>query len=70
MPGVARISNAKRYANANRDASAYLDAKLRGNPAIYPGEAVRKTLFMPMAEPPALTRLQGRWWTKFKAALR
>ncbi len=67
---VARISNAKRYANANRDASPYLDAKLRGNPAIYPGDAVRKTLFTPMAEPPALTRLQGRLWTKFKAALR
>ncbi|WP_088511572.1 extracellular solute-binding protein [Burkholderia ubonensis] len=66
---VAKISNAKRYANANRDALKDMDPKLVANPTIYPDEATRKTLFTPLAEAPALSRLQGRLWTRFKADL-
>ncbi|WP_274003746.1 extracellular solute-binding protein [Burkholderia sp. FERM BP-3421] len=57
---VAKISNARRYANANRDALPYMDPALARNPLIYPGETVRRTLFTPEAEAPALSRLQGR----------
>ncbi|PCE23422.1 spermidine/putrescine ABC transporter substrate-binding protein PotF [Paraburkholderia acidicola] len=65
---IAKISNATRYANANQAALKLMDPTLVNNPGIYPGEQRRQTLFTPVVESPATSRLEGRTWLGFKVS--
>lgn len=63
---MAEISNYIRYANANRQATALLDAQVRDNPAIYPDAPVRQRLFTQKIQSPASIRLVTRTWNRVK----
>ena len=61
---AAAISNAVFYANPNARALPLVDAKIAGNPAIYPDAAVRARLFADQAVDLKLTRKRNRIWTR------
>jgi len=64
---IANISNYLGYPNANKDATALLDQKLRTNPMIYPSKEVMSTLFPIEPLPLPLERIRTRVWTKVKS---
>ena len=64
---VARISNAVHYANPNLKAGPLLSDALRNNPAVFPSEAVRRTLQPKQPLSQADQRLVARYWQRFKS---
>jgi putrescine transport system substrate-binding protein len=63
---IAEVSNASRFANANRDATSLVDPGIRDDPAIYPPAAVQSRLHLVPAESQAYTRLRTRMWTRVR----
>jgi putrescine transport system substrate-binding protein len=68
-PGViAEVSNASKYANANRDAMPLLNAAVRDDPDIYPPADVMSRLHLFPGESQAYTRARVAAWTRILAA--
>lgn len=65
---IAGISNASKYANANRDATALVDPSMRSDPAVYPPQDVRARLHLVPAESQAYTRARVAAWTRILTA--
>lgn len=64
---AAGISNYVWYANPNEAATKYVDEEVKGDPAIYPSDAVMSKLFPGKANTPQFTRLLTRTWTRIKS---
>jgi putrescine transport system substrate-binding protein len=62
----AGITNEVFYPNANVGSLKYTKAEIAKDPAIYPSEAVLKTLFLEKALPAEIQRLESRLWTQLK----
>jgi putrescine transport system substrate-binding protein len=54
------------YASPNTAALEFVDPEVKGNPAIYPTDDVKKNLFADAPVDPELDRLRTRVWTKVK----
>ncbi len=68
-PGViAEVSNASKYANANRDATQLLSPAVRDDPDIYPPADVMSRLHLFPGESQAYTRARVAAWTRILAA--
>jgi putrescine transport system substrate-binding protein len=65
---IAGVTNASKYANANRDATSLVDPALRGDPAIYPPDDARARLHLVPAESQAYTRARVAAWTRILTA--
>ena len=63
---IADVSNYVAYANANKDATALLDAEVRDDKGIYPSDEVMQRLIVPETLPNAIQRLKTRTWTRIK----
>jgi putrescine transport system substrate-binding protein len=63
---AAAISNEVKYANANQAATAKMDPEVVHDPAVYPDEATRATLFPNVVNPPDYDRQVTRAWTRIK----
>jgi len=63
---VAQMSNFTKFANANSDASQYLDPSILGDPAIYPTQEQQKHLLVQSEDSPEQARTITRLWQKFK----
>ena len=61
---IAEISNASRYANANRDAKQLLSAGVRDDPGIYPPAEEQARLHLVPAESQAYSRARSAAWTR------
>ncbi len=66
---IARASNYTGYANANRTATALVDPRITGDPAIYPDKETMKRLHPTQILEPKLERRRSRTWTKIKTGL-
>ncbi len=64
---IAKSSNYVYYANGNKDAAEFMQADIVEDPAIYPGEAVAKKLFVVPAYSPRVVKSLNRMWTNYKA---
>ena len=64
---IAKSSNHTLYPNANKDATALVEQKLRDNPWIYPSKATIATLVPLEPLPLKLERIRTRVWTKVKS---
>jgi len=66
-PGsMAELTNAMYFANANQAATPLVDTGIAGNPAVYPPQAVRDTLFGEELLPGKLLRERTRLWASFR----
>ncbi len=65
---IAAVTNASRYANANRAALPLIHPSVRSDPAIYPDEASRARLKLVPAESAAYARERTRMWTRVRTA--
>ena len=63
---AAAISNAVQYANGNAASTRLMDAKVATDPAVYPDQTTRATLFPNVVNPPDYDRLVTRAWTRIK----
>jgi len=63
---IAGVTDASRFANANRDATALIDPAVRTDPAIYPPADVQSRLHLVPAESQEYTRLRTRMWTRIR----
>ena len=63
-PMIAEVTNASKFANANRDADALVDPVVRADPGIYPPPEVRSRLHLVPAESQEYSRLRSRMWTR------
>ncbi|HZF16818.1 MAG TPA: extracellular solute-binding protein [Steroidobacteraceae bacterium] len=61
---IAEVSNASRYANANREATSLVAAALRNDPAVYPTADERLRLHLVPAESQTYARERTRMWTR------
>jgi putrescine transport system substrate-binding protein len=61
---IAKATNFTSYANANKDASAFVDKKILDNPAVYPDAEVMKRVFLPKAVSTEYEAARTRAWTK------
>jgi putrescine transport system substrate-binding protein len=66
---IAGITNFIHYANDNAAASAYVEPRILGDPAVYPSAAVEARLYHAREVGPALERLRNRTWTRIKTDL-
>lgn len=64
---IAEVTNAAKFANANRDAEPLIEPAVRNDPAIYPPLDVRTRLHLVPAESPAYTRERSRMWLRVLA---
>jgi putrescine transport system substrate-binding protein len=64
---VAAISNFVMYANPNPAATPMLDEAVRSDPGIYPGDEVKKKLFVMATPDDKVMRNLNRLWTRVKA---
>ena len=64
---IAQTSNYLSYANANIDAKALVEAKVRNDPGVYPSPVVLETLFALEPLPLKLERVRTRIWSKVKS---
>ncbi|MDH4561285.1 polyamine ABC transporter substrate-binding protein [Pseudomonas sp. BN411] len=64
---VARSSNYLGYPNANKDATAHVEEKLRSNPGAYPSKETMATLFPLEPLPLKLERVRTRVWSKVRS---
>lgn len=63
---IADVSNYVFYANANSAATEFVSEEVKEDPAIYPSEAVKATLFPDLADDRKFTRALSRAWTTIK----
>ena len=61
---IAAVTNASRFANANRDADALVDPAVRNDPAVYPPTHERTRLRLVPAESQDYSRLRSRMWVR------
>jgi putrescine transport system substrate-binding protein len=61
---IAAVTNASRFANANRDADALVDPAVRNDPAVYPPTHERTRLHLVPAESQEYARLRSRMWIR------
>jgi putrescine transport system substrate-binding protein len=64
---IARITDHVAYANANRDATALVDAEIAADPGVYPSAEVRAKLVDPVSLPEDIQRQRVRAWTAIKS---
>lgn len=64
---IARISNRIGYPNPNKDATALVDAAIRGNPVMYVPPAARQTLFTLEPASAPMERVRARIWRTLKS---
>ena len=65
---IARVSDASKYANANRDATPLVDKAVREDPGVYPPADVMSRLHLVPAESQAYSRARVAAWTRILAA--
>ncbi len=65
---IAEISDASKYANANRDATALVDEVVREDPGIYPPTDVIARLHLVPAESQSYSRARAAAWTRILTA--
>jgi putrescine transport system substrate-binding protein len=63
---IAEVTNYIHYGNNNRAANAFVAPQLLRDPAIYPNDAIQKTLYQSMEVGPRTERLRTRTWTRIK----
>jgi putrescine transport system substrate-binding protein len=63
---IAELTNSVFFANANREATALVDAAVSGDPDIYPDQALRERLFTEELLPLRSQRERTRLWTTFR----
>jgi len=63
---IAKVTNFKRFANANLASQPYVLASVKQDPAIYPPMELRQKLAVQLADSPDQTRAITRMWQKFK----
>ena len=63
---IAESSNYLAYPNANKDATAMVEEKIRNNPDVYPPRQVLDTLFPLEPLPLKMERIRTRLWNKVK----
>lgn len=63
---IAATSNYLGYPNANKDATALVEQKVRDNPGVYPSAATMATLFPLEPLPLKMERVRTRVWSKVK----
>lgn len=61
---IADVTNASKYANANRAADALVHPDVRNDPGVYPPADVTSRLQLVPAESPEYSRLRARMWTR------
>jgi putrescine transport system substrate-binding protein len=61
---IAQVTNAAKFANANRDADALVDAAVRNDPGVYPPTHERTRLHLVPAESQEYARLRSRMWLR------
>lgn len=61
---IAEVTNASKFANANRDADALVDPAVRNDPAVYPPTHERTRLRLVPAESQEYARLRSRMWVR------
>ncbi len=66
---AADITNTVNYANANRSSWALLDDTLLNDPAIFPDEDLRATMYANLPHPPKRERVRTRVFARAKAGL-
>jgi putrescine transport system substrate-binding protein len=66
---IAAVSNETRYAAPNPRAMPFVLPEVRNDPAVYPTEAVKRTLFMGRLHNPKQERLRSRLWSRVKTGL-
>ena len=64
---IAKVTDYVAYANANRDATALVDAEIAADPGVYPPEDVRAKLVDPTSLPEDVQRQRVRAWTAIKS---
>jgi len=64
---IAKCTNFTNYANANLAAKKFVDAAVLEDPAVYPSDDIKKTLFVPKMLSQKGERLRTRAWNKIKA---
>lgn len=64
---MAEITNAVRFPNGNKAATALVDKDITSDPAIYPSDAVKKQLYAISDLDAGILRLITRSWTKIKS---
>ncbi|MBX3486535.1 MAG: extracellular solute-binding protein [Candidatus Paracaedibacteraceae bacterium] len=62
----ARIANAIKLAVANKDATAYIDSKIKNDPTIYPKADVMAKLTLDKPQNASYERYRTRLWTEFR----
>ncbi len=65
---IAAVTNDIHYANDNLAADAYVDPRIRNDPAVYPTAEVEARLYQSAEVAPALERIRTRTWTRIKTA--
>ncbi len=65
---IAAVTNASKFANANRDADAFVDVAVRNDPGVYPPSEVRTRLHLVPAESQEYSRLRSRMWLRVLAS--
>ena len=61
---IADVTNTAKFANANRDADAFVDRAVRSDPSVYPPAEVMSRLHLVPAESQEYSRLRSRMWTR------
>lgn len=61
---IADVTNTSKFANANRDAAAMVDADVRNDPGVYPPPELRARLQLVPAESQEYARRRARMWTR------
>jgi putrescine transport system substrate-binding protein len=63
---IAAITNEIHYGNNNRAADRYVEAAIRQDPSIYPGQQMRSRLYQQAEAGPDTERIRTRTWTAVK----
>ncbi len=61
---IADVTNTAKFANANRDADAFVDPTVRNDPGVYPPAEVRSRLHLVPAESQEYARMRARMWMR------
>lgn len=64
---IAQVTNAARFANANRDAAPFVDPAVQNDPQVYPPAEVRSRLHLVPAESLPYARLRSRMWLRVRS---
>jgi len=64
---IAEVTNAARFANANREARAFVDPAVQNDPHVYPPAQVQARLHLVPAESLQYARLRSRMWMRVRS---